>query len=55
MSLSRADGDRLWLELVEAAEAAGENREALLARLVLLLANEIGDIDRVIELLEDAG
>ena len=54
MSLSPADGDRLWARLVAASDAAGDDREAFLARLVLLLANEVGDADRVLELVEEA-
>lgn len=54
MSLSPSDGDRLWARLVEAAEAAGGEREAFLARLVLVLADEIGDLERILELVEDA-
>jgi hypothetical protein len=54
MSPTQADGDRLWARLVAAADAAGDDREAFLARLVLLLANEVDDLDRVLHLVEEA-
>lgn len=48
-------GDRLVKGLVAACDAAGDDeREAFLTRLVLLLAAEIGDVDRVLAAVEAA-
>jgi hypothetical protein len=54
MSLTQSEGDRLWARLVEASENAGDDRDAFLARLVLMLANEVGDLEQILELIEDA-
>ena len=49
------EADRLWARLVEARDAAGdEDGEAFLARLVLLLAHEVGDADRVLAAVDAA-
>jgi hypothetical protein len=55
MSFTWQEGDALWERLVTASEQVGESeREAFLARLVLLLAGEVGDLDRVIAAIEAA-
>lgn len=43
------EADRIWARLADARDAAGdEDGEAFLARLVLLLAHEVGNVDRVL-------
>jgi hypothetical protein len=37
------DLERLWTQLAEAIDVAGARREMFLAKLALLLANELGD------------
>ncbi len=37
------DLERLWTRLAEAIDLAGARRETFLAKLALLLANELGD------------
>jgi hypothetical protein len=45
VTLSVPDGDRLVARLIEVHDGlADQDREAFLARLVLLLADEIGDL-----------
>jgi hypothetical protein len=52
---SLQDADRLWARLAEARDAAGDDDgEAFLARLVLLLAYELGDTDRVLAAIDAA-
>jgi len=53
-SFSWQEADRLWARLAEARDTAGEDGEAFLARLVLLLAHEVGDTDRVLAAIEAA-
>jgi Protein of unknown function (DUF2783) len=49
------EGDRLFERLVEAAAPLGDaEREAFLARLVLLLADAVGDSPRVLAAIEEA-
>src|SRR6478735_4351497 len=49
------EADRLWARLAEARDTAGEeDGEAFLARLVLLLAHEVGDTDRVLTAIDAA-
>ena len=53
--LSWQGADRLWARLAEARDTAGEeDGEAFLARLVLLLAHEVGDVDRVLAAIDAA-
>jgi hypothetical protein len=55
MTLSWQDGDRVFARLVElTAPLEAAEREALLARLVLLLANEVGDGEAVLAAVEAA-
>jgi hypothetical protein len=55
MALSRHDGDELFARLTELCEAReGEELERFLARLVLLLAGEVGDAGAVHRALEAA-
>ena len=43
------EADRIWARLAEARDEVGDDGgEAFLARLVLLLAHEVGDVDRVL-------
>lgn len=43
------EADRIWARLADARDAVGDkDGEAFLARLVLLLAHEVGDVDRVL-------
>jgi Protein of unknown function (DUF2783) len=43
------EADRIWARLADARDEAGEaDAEAFLARLVLLLAHEVADVDRVL-------
>jgi hypothetical protein len=47
--------ERLWSALGQAVTAVGPEREALfLAKLVLLLGNELGTYDRIAPLIETA-
>ena len=49
------EADRLWARLAEARDTAGEeDGEAFLARLVLLLAHEVGDTGRVLAAIDAA-
>ena len=49
------DADRLWARLAEARDIAGEDDgEGFLARLVLLLAHEVGDASRVLAAIDAA-
>lgn len=49
------DLERLWSELGQAITAVGPEREALfLAKLVLLLGNELGSYDRIASLIASA-
>ena len=49
------DADRLWARLARARDSVGEeDGEAFLARLVLLLAHEVGDTDRVLAAIDAA-
>jgi hypothetical protein len=55
MTMTPQDGDRLVARLVEARDAAGdEGGEAFLARLVLLLAHEVDDPERVMRAVAEA-
>jgi hypothetical protein len=55
VTFTQEEGDRIYARLVEARDARPEgDGEAFLARLVLLLANEVGDADRVLRAIEDA-
>ena len=54
MSFDTAQGDLIWARIVDALEAAGDQRDAFLARLVLILANEVDDLETVLEAIEDA-
>lgn len=55
MTFTQEEGDRIYARLVEARDARPEDDgEAFLARLVLLLADEVGDADRVLRAIEDA-
>lgn len=48
-TLTWQEADRIWARLADARDEAGdEDGEAFLARLVLLLAHEVGDADRVL-------
>lgn len=54
-ALGFTDGDAFYAALVAKLDAAGEEGGArLLARLALLLAAEVGDQTRLLELLERA-
>jgi hypothetical protein len=56
MALSRQEGDRVFERLVELmAPLDAAAREAFLARIVLLLANEVGDGAAVLAAVEAAG
>ena len=49
------EADQLWARLAEARDTAGEeDGEAFLARLVLLLAHEVGNTDRVLAAIDAA-
>ena len=49
------EADRIWARLAEARDTAGEeDGEAFLARLVLLLAHEVGNTDRVLAAIDAA-
>jgi hypothetical protein len=49
------EADRIWARLADARDAAGEeDGEAFLARLVLLLAHEVGDVDRILGAIDAA-
>lgn len=49
------EADRIWARLADARDEAGDDdAEAFLARLVLLLAHEVGDVDRVLGAVEAA-
>lgn len=50
MPLTTDEGDRLMARLVEARDGlSAEEGEAFLARLVLLLANDIGNLPTLLE------
>jgi hypothetical protein len=49
------EADQLWARLAEARDTVGEgDGEAFLARLVLLLAREVGDAGRVLAAIDAA-
>ena len=49
------EADRIWARLANARDEAGdEDGEAFLARLVLLLAHEVGDVERVLAAVDAA-
>jgi Protein of unknown function (DUF2783) len=49
------EADRIWARLAEVRDEAGDaDAEAFLARLVLLLAHEVGDVDRVLRAIDAA-
>lgn len=53
--LSQADLEATYDRLAEAIDAAGASRsELMLVKLVLLLAQELGDADRVAALMAEA-
>jgi hypothetical protein len=53
--LTKDEVERLWHTLSEATDAVGEAHQAVfLAKLVLLLANALGDYQRVLQLLRTA-
>ncbi len=55
MALTTDDGDRLMARLIEARDGAAEDDvEPFLARLILLLANEIGDLTILYEAIDAA-
>ena len=55
MTLSWLDGDGIFERLVEASEPMDDTeRAAFLARLVFLLANEVGDGARVLAAIDAA-
>jgi hypothetical protein len=55
MTLSVSDGDRLVARLIEVhAGLADQDREAFLARLVLLLADQIGDLPALLNAISAA-
>jgi hypothetical protein len=54
--LTKDEIERLWRTLSEATDAVGEAHQAVfLAKLVLLLANALGDYQQVLQLLRTAG
>jgi hypothetical protein len=55
MTLSWPDGDRIFERLTEISEAMDEDQQGpFLARLVFLLANQIGDVEIILEAVEAA-
>jgi len=49
------EADRIWARLAQARDEAGDDdAEAFLARLALILANEVGDVDRVLAAIDAA-
>ena len=49
------EADRIWARLADARDEAGdEDAEGFLARLVLLLAHQVGDVDRVLDAVDAA-
>ncbi len=55
MPLNTQDGDRLMARLIAIRDSLDDDRgELFLARLVLLLANEVDDIDRVLKAVDEA-
>ena len=55
MTFTQEEGDRVYARLVAARDTRPDgDGEAFLARLVLLLANDVGDADRVLRAIEDA-
>jgi hypothetical protein len=55
VTFTQDEGDRIYARLVETRDARpAEDGEAFLARLVLLLANEVGDSERVLRAIDDA-
>jgi hypothetical protein len=56
MTFHWREGDQIFERLVETtAPLSDERREAFLARLVLLLANEVDDADAVLAAIDAAG
>lgn len=55
-SLELEDLENLWTQLAEGITAAGPEQEAVfLTKLAILLANELGDYDRVAACIQRAG
>ncbi len=55
MALTIDDGDRLMARLIEARDSLPERAvEPFFARLILLLANEIGDLTALLEAIDKA-
>jgi hypothetical protein len=53
--LTKDEVERLWRTLSEATDTVGEVHQAVfLAKLVLLLANALGDYQRVLQLVRTA-
>ncbi|MBK9361142.1 MAG: DUF2783 domain-containing protein [Rubrivivax sp.] len=50
-TLPLPDLERVYDELAEAVDRAGDHRERFLAKLALLLAHELGDRERVVALI----
>ena len=50
-TLPLPDLERVYDELAEAVDRAGDHRERFLAKLALLLAHELGDRERVAALI----
>ena len=48
------DLERVYDDLAEAVDRAGDRRELFLAKLALLLAHELGDADRLAALITTA-
>lgn len=53
-TLTLPDLEQVYDDLAEAVDQAGDRRELFLAKLALLLANELGDRDRVAALTRQA-
>ena len=54
MSLSTDDLEAVWESLAAATDAAGDRDRVFLAKLVLLMAEQIGDRARIAELIGTA-
>lgn len=54
MGLPAQDLEALWESLADAIDAAGDRDKVFLAKLVLLMAEEIADRDRIAELIRAA-
>lgn len=54
MSLPDEDLEALWESLATAIDAAGERDKVFLAKVVLLMAEQIADRDRIADLIRTA-